>query len=78
MHEIKLRQFSADICDVFENLLDKYNITIPDENRAGDESEARLYGAEYSDTEDYVTQILCHLIQKVRDNPNAAINHFEY
>ena len=36
MKEIKLRQFSASICDVFEELLDKYNITIPDENRRAD------------------------------------------
>ena len=78
MKEIKLRQFSASICDVFEELLDKYNITIPDENRTGDESEARLYGEEYSDTEDYVTQILCHLVQEVMDNPNATINYLEY
>ena len=78
MKEIKLRQFSASICDVFEELLDKYNITIPDEDRTGDESEARLYGMEYSDTEDYITQILVHLVQEVRDNPNAAINYLEY
>lgn len=78
MDEIKIRQFSADICEVFEDLLDKHNITIPDKNREGDESEARLYGDEYSDTEDYVTQILCHLVQEVRDNPNATINDFEY
>ena len=78
MKEIKLRQFSASICDVFEELLDKYKITIPDENRTGDESEARLYGEEYSDTEDYVTQILCHLVREVRDNPNATINYLEY
>ena len=78
MKEIKLRQFSASICDVFEELLDKYDITIPDENRTGDESEARLYGEKYSDTEDYVTQILCHLVHEVRDNPNATINYLEY
>lgn len=78
MNEIKLRQFSADICEVFEDLLDKHNITVPDKNREGDETEARLYGDEYSDTEDYVTQILSHLVQEVRDNPNATINDFEY
>lgn len=59
-------------------LLDKYDITIPDEDRTGDESEARIYGTEYGDTEDYITQILCHLVQEVRENPNATINHFEY
>lgn len=33
MNEIRIRQFSADICEVFEDLLDKYNITVPDKNR---------------------------------------------
>lgn len=78
MKEIKLRQLSADICNIFEDLLDKHNITIPDEDRTGDESEARLYGMEYADTEDYVTQILVQLVQEVRENPNATINCFEY
>lgn len=78
MKEIKLRQFSASICDVFEELLDKYDITIPDQNRIGDESETRLYGEEYSNTEDYVTQILFHLVQEVMDNLNATINNSEY
>ena len=76
MKEIKLRQFSASICDVFEELLDKHDITIPDEDRTGDESEARLYGIAYGDTEDYITQILCHLVQEIMENPNATINHF--
>lgn len=78
MKEIKLRQFSASICDVFEELLDKYDITIPDEDRTGDESEARLYGMEYADTEDYVTQILVELAKHIKENPDATINRFEY
>lgn len=78
MNEIKLRQFSASICGVFEELLDKHNITIPDKDRTGDESEVRLYGMGYADTEDYVTQILIQLAQEVRANPNAVINSFEY
>lgn len=63
---------------MFEELLDKHNITIPDKDRTGDESEARLYGMGYADTEDYVTQILIQLAQEVRANPNAVINSFEY
>lgn len=63
---------------MFEELLDKHNITIPDKDRTGDESEVRLYGMGYADTEDYVTQILIQLAQEVRANPNAVINSFEY
>ena len=78
MKEIKLRQFSASICDVFEELLDKHDITIPDEDRTGAESEARLQCIAYGDTADYITQMLGHLVQEVRENPNATISHFEY
>ena len=46
---IKLREYSVDIVELFEELLEAHDITIPDEDRTGDESEARIYGATYSD-----------------------------
>lgn len=65
--KIKLRQYSASICDVFENLLDKHGIKIPDEDRTGDESEACLYGSVYSEVEDSVTEILDSLATEICD-----------
>lgn len=76
--EIKVRQISADICDLFEDLLDRFYITIPDENREGDETEARLYGGVYSDLEDAVTQIVAQTIKQVKANPNVSVNVEEY
>ena len=46
------------ILELFEDLLEKHNITIPDEDREGDESEARLYGMTYANLEDGITAII--------------------
>lgn len=75
---IKIRLFAADICDAFEDLLEKHNIDIPDVERTGDESEARLYGMEYDSLEDTITEILTDLVQIVRAKPNAEVNNTEY
>lgn len=75
---LKVRNTSADICDLFEELLDKYNINIPSKDRTGDETEARLYGESYSDLEDSVTEILSNLCTKVKNNPYADVDIEEY
>ena len=76
--QIKVRNYSADICDIFEELLDRYNITIPSKDRVGDIEEARLFGTEYAEIEDNITDILYALIRKVKRNPEAEINVEEY
>lgn len=76
--EIKIRQISADICGLFEELLERHDIFIPDEDREGNEEEACLYGTTYYELEDDVTQILLSLIEKVKKNPKAEINAEEY
>ena len=76
--EIKLRQVSAEICDLFEELLDAHDITIPDEDRNGEEGEARIYGSTYSDLEDEITQILSALCHEVKTTPGAVINIEDY
>lgn len=35
------------IVELFEDLLDKHNIMIPDDDRTGDDGEACLYGTTY-------------------------------
>lgn len=54
----KNRQTAILILGKFEKLLDKYNITIPDEHRMGEPDEACLYGAEYYRLEDEITDLL--------------------
>ena len=71
---IKLREYSIEIMELFEELLEKHNITIPDADRTGDESEARLYGCTYYDIEEEVVSILNELVQKVKKLPNAEID----
>lgn len=75
---LKVRNTSSDICDLFEELLDKYNINVPSKDRAGDETEARLYGESYSELEDSVTEILSNLCTKVKNNPYVNIDIVEY
>lgn len=71
---IKLREYSAAIVELFEDILEKHDITIPDEDRTGDESEARLYGMTYSDLEDEVLHTLCKLVLRVKKLPDAEID----
>lgn len=70
---IRLRTYAIGICDVFEDLLDEHDITIPDDDRTGDENEARIYGATYYDTEDAIVDILERLVKKIKANPDAVI-----
>ena len=59
-------------------MLDAHDVTIPDEDRTGDESEARLYGSVYSEIEDEITDILYKLCENVKENHTAEINAKEY
>ena len=71
---IKLREYSVEIVELFEELLEEHNITIPDEDRTGDESEARLYGTTYSNLEYDVLHILNQLMFKIKQLPYAEID----
>lgn len=64
--KVNLKQYSHKICDVFENLLEKHNIDIPDDDRTGDEEEAHLYGVTYSNLEDEVKEILVEIAEKIK------------
>ncbi len=71
---IKLREYSVAIVELFEDILEKHDITIPDEDRTGDESEARLYGMTYSNLEDEVLHTLCKLVLRVKKLPDVEID----
>jgi hypothetical protein len=71
---IKLREYSVEIVELFEELLEKHNITIPDEDRTGDESEARLYGCTYYDLEEEVVSIINNLVMRVKKAPNEEVD----
>jgi hypothetical protein len=71
--ELHIRHISADIAEIFEDLLADNDILIPDEEREGDESEAALYGDTYSEFEDDITEQLVDVISGLRNgNTNTA------
>lgn len=65
LHDIltteQIMNIAIDICDVFEGLLERYDIKIPDEDRQGDESEARIYGETYFELEYEIKDILSNI-----------------
>ena len=75
MREIKLRPYASEICELFEDLLDKHNITIPDEDDEQRESDndARLYGMTYAFLEDSISGILCKFADEIDPNCNVEL-----
>ena len=56
--ETQLRSIADTIIDLFEDILDKNDISIPDDYRQGDPDEARIYGDTYYALEDSIVRIL--------------------
>ena len=67
MKEIKLRPYANAICELFEDILDEHDITIPDEDddEKGEDNDARLYGMTYANLEDGVASILREFANKI-------------
>lgn len=56
--ETQLRSIAATIIDLFEDLLEKNNVTLPDIYRMGDPEESRIFGDTYYTLEDSIVRIL--------------------
>lgn len=54
----KNRKIAIKILDKFEELLEEKNITIPNDDREGEQDEACIYGSDYYDLEDAIVEIL--------------------
>ena len=54
----QLRTLADEILDLFESVLEENDISIPDEYRTGEETEARLYGETYYWLEDQITELI--------------------
>ena len=54
----KARRVAIDILDEFEELLGRKGMMIPSEDREGRKEEACIYGTEYYELEDVITDIL--------------------
>lgn len=53
-----LTNTAADIIDIFEELLDRLDITLPDKWREGEEDEARIFGDTYYELENKIIERL--------------------
>ena len=54
----KARRVAIEILDEFEELLGRKGMMIPSEDREGRKEEACIYGTEYYELEDVITDIL--------------------
>ena len=58
LNEANLINTAADIIDIFEELLDRFDITLPDKWREGEEDEARIFGDTYYELENKIVERL--------------------
>ena len=58
LNEEALTNTAADIIDIFEELLDHFDITLPDKWREGEEDEARIFGDAYYELENKIVERL--------------------
>ena len=56
--DVDLRSTADDIIDIFEELLDRLDITLPDKWREGEEDEARIFGDTYYELENKIVERL--------------------
>ena len=56
--DVDLRNTADDIIDIFEELLNRLDITIPDKWREGEEDEARIFGDTYYELESKIVERL--------------------
>lgn len=68
-----MRYWADVIIKKFEDLLNKYNIKLPCNDREGREDEAAIYGADYYELEDVITDILEQ--QQKTKNVRYSINN---
>ena len=58
LNETNLTGTADDIIDIFEELLDRLDITLPDKWREGEEDEARIFGDTYYELENKIIERL--------------------
>lgn len=71
-NEVAVRDMATDIVEMVEDILDRYGIYVPDEDRNGDNGEACLYGMAYARLEDSISFMLSDLVNDV--NPDFEVN----
>lgn len=64
--KIYTHNVAADIVELFEDLLVKNNIVIPDEDRTGGEEEAAIYGMTYAGLLEDVENELINVLKEAK------------
>ena len=64
LKKVYTKEVANSIIDLFEDLLDDYDISIPDEDRTGDDGEARLYGMTYDKLLTQVEYVIIELMER--------------
>lgn len=75
---INTREEAANIVEMFEDVLDRYNITVPspeDEDRDPD-NDARLFGSTYYELLDLVEEKLLHLLLDYNPQHGMDVGYF--
>ena len=52
------KEFAEEILEIFEERLDKLNISLPDKNRESNNTESRIYGSNYYDLRDEIEDLI--------------------
>ena len=58
LNEVNLTNTADELIDIFEELLDRLDITLPDKWREGEEDEARIFGDAYYELENRIVERL--------------------
>lgn len=81
-NKIYTHDIAAQMVDLFEDLLDRKNITVPcsDENEEADRSDidnsARLYGSEYSELLDDIEATLIGVLEEKDSSAEVILYEF--
>lgn len=62
---VNVRDIANDIVEMFDDILDRYGIIVPDEDRELESGEASLYGMTYAKLTDAVSDVLSDVVKAV-------------
>lgn len=65
---VDTKQYALEIGDIFENLLDNHDISIPDEDREGFLNEARIYGCTWGNLIDDIRNVLERMLEELKED----------
>ena len=69
----KLRQYSACIIDIVEDFLEEHNINIENDEKQDSDNPAIIYGTDYGELDQKITDALDKLISDYNKNIIAAV-----